>query len=304
MEWQQLKGFHATARLGSITKAAEATLRTQSAVSQQIKALEEELGVKLIQRLGRKKLALTPAGERLQEFCALVLQEEERLQHDLAEMKGQPRGRLRLAAPFTTLYQLLPDYVRDYLGKSPNVELSILDRSQDEVIDLLRQGEADIGFALETAVPPDLAKQRWKKVVTRVMAPKGHPLAKLKKVGLRKVAEHPLILPPSGLGRQRLEEHLNRLGMEYRVVMESANVELSALYVEQGLGVSFATVIQGAPWLEHRNLAFIPLDKGFPPDYLSIITRKGQKLLPAQTAFIHGLKRKQQLARGKKISGE
>ncbi len=292
MEWQQLKGFLATARLGSVTKAAQATLRTQSAVSQQIKALEEELGVELIQRIGRKKLLLTPAGERLQEFCALALEEQQRLEHDLAEMRGQPRGRLKLAAPFTTLYQLLPNYVRDYLNNSPLTELRILDRSQSEVIDLVRQGEADLGFALESMVPPDLQKQRWKKVVTRVMTPPDHPLAKSKRTSLRRVAAYPLILPPAGMGRKRVEERLNSLGVDYRVVMESANVELSALYVEKGLGVSFATVIQGAPWLEHRNLAFLALDKGFPPDYLAIVTRRGQRMLPAQKAFIQGLNKK------------
>jgi DNA-binding transcriptional LysR family regulator len=292
MEWQQLKGFLATARLGSITRAAGATLRTQSAVSQQIRALEEELGADLIQRQGRRKLVLTPAGERLEAFSRLVLQEEERLKNDLAEMKGKPGGRLRLAAPFTTLYQVLPDYLQNYLRESPEVELRILDRSQRQVIELLRQGEADVGFALESAVPQDLDKRRWKKVVTRVMTPSNHPLAKLKRVGLRRVAQYPLILPPSGLGRQRLEERLNRLGTGYRVVMESANVELSALYVEKGLGVSFATIIQGAPWLEKRDLAFVPLDRGFPPDYLAIVTRKGRNMVPALEAFIQGLKSK------------
>jgi DNA-binding transcriptional LysR family regulator len=292
MEWQQLKGFHATARLGSITRAAEATLRTQSAVSQQIKALEDELGVELIQRVGRRKLLLTAAGERLQEFCELVFDEQERLEHDLAEMHGQPRGRLRLAAPFTTLYQLLPDYLSQYLQNAPLAELSVLDRSQGEVIELLHQGEVDLGFALESAVPPDLHKRRWKKVVTRVMMPKNHYLAQRKSVSLRQVAKYPLILPAAGMGRQRLEERLNSLGMEYRVVMESANVELSALYVEKGLGVSFATVIQGAPWLENRNLAFLALDKGFPADYLAIVMRRGQKLLPTQEAFIQGLLKK------------
>lgn len=292
MEWQQLKGFLATARLGSITKAAGATLRTQSAVSQQIRALEEELGVELMQRQGRRKLVLTPAGERLEAFSRLVLQEEEHLKHDLAAMQGQPRGRLQLAAPFTTLYQLLPDYLQKYLHESPEVELRILDRSQSQVIQLLRQGEADVGFALESAVPQDLDKRRWKKVVTRVMTPRNHPLARLKRVGLGRLAQYPLILPPSGLGRRRLEERLNRLGGSHQVVMESANVELSALYVEKGLGVSFATVIQGAPWLEKRNLAFIPLDKGFPPEFLCIVTRKGGRMLPALEAFIQGLKSK------------
>lgn len=300
MEWQQLRGFHATARLCSITKAAGATLRTQSAVSQQIKALEDELNVELVQRLGRRKLLLSPAGERLRRFCDLVFDEQARLEHDLAQMQGQPRGHLRLAAPFTTLYQLLPDYVGEYLSGSPHIELSILDRSQRQVIELLRQGEADLGFALESAVPPDLEKRRWKKVVTRVMTPKGHPLAKLKKASLRRVAEYPLILPPSGMGRDKLQARLNSLGVNYRVAMESANVELSALYVEKGLGVSFATVIQGAPWLEHRNLAFVPLDKGFPPDYLAIVTRRGRDLLPVQVAFINGLIKKRAATRAGK----
>jgi len=68
MEWQQLLGFYQVAKLGSFTKAAEATFRTQSALSQQVKALEDELGARLLERLGKRRLKLTVAGERLLEF--------------------------------------------------------------------------------------------------------------------------------------------------------------------------------------------------------------------------------------------
>lgn len=286
MEWQQIKGFRGVARLGSMTKAARSTLRSQSAVSQQIKALEDELGHELLERRGRRRLRLSPAGERLNEYCALVLEEYERLRQDLAEMKGQARGRLRVAAPFTTLYQLLPDYVLAYLRENPLVELSVWDRPQNEVIRLLAEGEVDLGIVLESRAPPELAKMRWKKVQPMAMLPKGHPLARAKRLSLAKLAAEPLILPPPGPGRARLEEGFNRLGLEYRVVMESSNVELSSLYVEKGLGVSFATVIQGAPWLKRKDLAFVPLAGGFPPDHLAIAMRPRKLLLPHQKAFI------------------
>jgi len=65
MEWQQIIGFYHVAKFGSFTRAAEATFRTQSALSQQIKALEEELECQLLERIGKKKIQLTPAGERL-----------------------------------------------------------------------------------------------------------------------------------------------------------------------------------------------------------------------------------------------
>lgn len=69
MEWQQLLGFYQVAKLGSFTKAAEATFRTQSALSQQVKALEEELGGQLIERLAKRRLQLTPAGEKALCLC-------------------------------------------------------------------------------------------------------------------------------------------------------------------------------------------------------------------------------------------
>jgi DNA-binding transcriptional LysR family regulator len=288
MEWQQLLGFYQVARLGSFTKAAAATFRTQSALSQQVKALEEELDCALLERLGKRQLRLTPAGERLLEFSQALLARFEALKEELDELKGENRGILRLAAPFTTLYHLLPEFFQVYRRQFPNVDLILLDRSQAAVVALVKNGEVDFGLALESQVPRALLALRWQPVHTVLMVPRSHPLASHQKVTLRQVAREPLILPPRGpeyRGRRVLDEHFRKLGLTPHIVMESANVELSALYVEMGLGVSFATRVRDLP--TRRNLAFIPLPRYFQPDHLAVVRRRDQSLSFYKKSFIN-----------------
>jgi DNA-binding transcriptional LysR family regulator len=290
MEWQQLLGFRQVARLGSFTRAADATFRTQPALSQQVKALEDELDCQLIERLGKRRLRLTLAGEKLLAFAEAMLAGFEGLKEELNDIKGLSRGRLRLAAPFTTLLHLLPESLQAYLRAFPQVELTLLDRPQPAVVALVKNGDVDLGLALESLVPPDLAAHRWQPVETVLMAPPGHPLASLKRVSLRQIARYPLILPPRGpesAGRLLLEERFRKLGLNYHVILESTNVELSALYVEMGLGVSFATLAPGVLPLRGRNLAFIPLKRYFPPDYLAVVLRRDLVLTRHKKAFIN-----------------
>jgi DNA-binding transcriptional LysR family regulator len=289
MEWQQIIGFHQVARLGSFTKAAEATFRTQSALSQQIKALEEELGCPLLERIGKKKLRLTAAGEKFREFSKAILERYELLQEDLHEIEGQQKGHLRLAAPFTTLYHLFRELLPAYIRKFPQVQLSILDRSQEGVMELVKTGDIDFGIALESAVPKDLLTRRWHRVEKVLMTPPGHPLVKSKRPTMEEIARYPLILPPPGLkssGRRILEDQFRQLGVDYHLIMESSNVELSSLYVEMGLGISFATVVTGLPMAEKRKLAFIPMDHYFPADYIAVVMRKDKVLAPHKQAFL------------------
>lgn len=289
MEWQQIMGFYHTANLGSFTKAAEVTYRTQSALSQQIKALEEELACRLLERIGKRKLRLTEAGERFLRFSAAILEEYDRLQEELNEIKGLQKGHLRIAAPFTTLYHLFRDILKDYMARFPQVQLSILDRSQQQVIDLVKAGDIDFGLAVEAMVPKDLAIRRWQKVEMVLMTPPGHPLTQAKRVTLKDIAKYPLILPPKSPkypGHRTVEESLRKLGLDYHVVMESSNVELSSLYVEMGLGISFATIVKDLPIPGKRKLAFISMSHYFKPDYIAVITRKDKVLAPYKSAFL------------------
>ncbi len=289
MEWQQLIGFYHTAKLGSFTKAAEVTFRTQSALSQQIKALEEELACQLLERIGKRKLRLTAAGESLWRFSEAILKEYDRLQEELNEIKDLQKGYLRIAAPFTTLYHLFPKILKNYLRRFPQVQLSVLDRSQPQVFDLVKAGDIDFGLALESLAPKDLSTLRWQKVEMVLMTPPGHPLAQAKRVTLKEIAKYPLILPPKSpksSGRRTVEESLRKLGVNYHIVMESSNVELSSLYVEMGLGISFATIASEFSMPQKRKLKFIPMSHYFKPDYLGVVMRKDKVLPPYKGAFL------------------
>lgn len=289
MEWRQIVGFYHVARLRSFTRAGEASFRTQSALSQQIAALEEELGSRLFERIGSRKLELTPAGVRFLEFAEAALKGYENLTDDLNELKGIRGGPLRVAAPFTTLYHLFPQKLKAYLEKFPEVEATLLDRPQASVADHVKSGEADFGLVLESLAPKDLAAIRWKRVETVLMIPRGHALAGSKRVSWKRLSGHPLILPPKELksvGRRILEEEFQKRGLSCRIAMESSNVELSSLYVEMGFGVSLATVVKDVPSLERRNLEFLPMDHYFKPDHIAVIMRKGKTLASYRKAFL------------------
>lgn len=289
MEWQQIVGFYQVVKLQSFTKAAEATLRSQSALSQQIKALEEEFDCRLIERAGKRSLRLTPQGEIFLHFAELALRGSEDFRESLEAVRENRRGRLRIAAPFTTLYHLLPDAVKLFMSRFPGVELTLLDRPQNMVIDLVRSGDIDFGVTLEKAVPRGLATARWKKVETVVIAPPDHPLCAFKRVSLRQLAKYPLILPPRHLqhaGRMLLEEHFRKLGIDYRVIMESSNVELSALYVELGLGISCASIVRGLPQLAARKLSFLSLGHLFKPEFISLVMRNDKAMAAPVQEFI------------------
>ncbi len=292
MEWQQIIGFYQVAKLGSFTKAGDATFRTQSALSQQIKALEQELDCHLFERIGKRKLRLTSAGERFFKFAEAILESYDCLKEDLSELQGLQKGRLRIAAPFTTLYHLVPETLKEYIIQFPYVELTILDRSQQVVIELVRNGDIDLGFTLESEVPKDLSLLRWKRVETVLMVPVGHPLAEAERLTLRQIAKYSLILPPKDLRftcRRILEERFQKLGLDYQIVMESSNVELTSLYVEMGLGISFATVVRDLPALEKRNLAFIPMDTLLKPDFIAVVMRRDKVLTSYKSTFINML---------------
>lgn len=289
MEWQQLLGFYQVAQLGSFTKAAEATWRTQSALSQQIKSLEKECDCQLLERIGKRRLRLTPAGEKMLTFTRLVLGKYEELQEELAEIKKLSVGRLQIAAPFTTLFHLLPNLLQEYRRQFPHVQLTILDRPQETVLQLVKNGAVDFGFARRSIVPGDLLARPWQQLRTVLMAPRDHPLAGAGRVSLAAIAQYPLIVPPADLtfsGRRLLEEQFARQGLTYRVAMESANVELSHRYVELGLGLAFATLAGDASLWPRRPLVFIPLDEFFPADYLAVVQRPDKTLAPYKTAFL------------------
>ncbi len=289
MEWQQIIGFYQLVKQGSFTKAANASYRTQSALSQQIMKLEDEFKCQLINRISRKKFILTPAGEKLYKFAASAINEFEKLSNDISVIRGLPIGKLSMAAPFTTLYHLFPETFKAYLKAYPYVELTILDRPMSQAIELLKAGDIDIAIALESQVPKGLDVRKWKEIESVLMVPYKHPLLKEKKIKLSDIAKYPLILPPKSSdsnSRSLIDDNLVREGVEYRVIMESSNVELSSRYVEAEIGIAFATVAKGLNPLKGRRIRFIPITELFGKDYISVICKKERSLPPYIENFI------------------
>jgi len=277
------------AKLQSFTRAGEATFRTQSALSQQIKALEAELDAPLIERIGRGRLRLTPTGEKFFAFAESVLKQYDQVKEELNPVQECPQGAAQARRPYTTLYHLFPSKVQEYTKRFPDVELTLLDRTQDKVIRLVRDGDVDIGLALESSVPDDLLAIRWKRVDTVLMVPAEHPLTSKKRITIKQIAGYPLILPPrerSYQGRRQLEAYFQEAGLSYRVIMESSNVELTSVYVEMGLGISLATVVRDLPVLKQRKLDFLPLDRYFKPDHIAVVMRKSGFAAGCRSVFI------------------
>ncbi len=289
MEWQQIIGFYRAAKLESFTKAANATLRTQSALSQQIKALERELDCMLFERIGKRKLILTTAGERFLRFAEALLEHHEILVDELNEIKGRQIGRLRIAAQFAALYYLLPKVVGQYMRLFPQVELLILDRSLHDVIQLVRAGDIDLGIGLESAVPKDLETIRWRDAEIILVTPAGHPLTRSKRITFQEIAKYPLILAPKSFKyftSNSLEKIFEDRGLQYKIAMEASTIELGSKYVELGLGISIVPSGFGLDTVKKRKVKLIPIQHLFRPDYICIIKRKERRLHPYKNAFI------------------
>ena len=293
MEWQQLLGFYQVAKLGSFTRAAEATFRKHSHLSQQVKALEKELDCRLLERIGKRKLRLTLAGEKLYAFCESLLPIWNSCKEELDEIRGLHKGTLRFAAPFTTIYRLLPETLQKYIQQFPQVDLTILDRPQQIVLALVKGGDIDFGLAMKSLVPKDLIIIPWLSVETMLITSRDHPLRGVHPVTLEEIARYPLILPRQDRsygGRSTLIDHLRNRGLHHRILLESSNVELTGLYVEMGLGISYATIAPRVlKHLEDRNLAFISLSRYFPPDYLAVVMRRDKFLAAHKKAFLNML---------------
>jgi DNA-binding transcriptional LysR family regulator len=160
------------------------------------------------------------------------------------------------------------------------------------VIELVKNGDVDLGLALENIIPAELDKRRWKKAEPVLLTPRGHPLAREKKVSLASIAQYPLILPPKSSNlkhRSRLEDLFREHNLNYVVVMESSNVELSSVYVEMGLGVSFASIVRELPIFKKRKIEFVLLDHYLTAESICVATRRDKKMYPFQSAFLNML---------------
>lgn len=260
IELQQLRGFLAVAREGSFTAAARKTFRTQPTVSAQVAELEAHLGVKLFERLGKRKVLITREGELLRDLAAPVVDSAERLEAVFRErLTGQVTDPLRIVAHSSTIQHILPSVIQKFRALHKEIPLSILARGRDDVVQMVRNREADVGITSLKKIPKDLEYRVVARFPRVLLVPKKSSLARrAKKISLADLDGERLIVPPKGSHTRRLIDDVFRKGRAtYEEAMEiNASVSV-AQYVASGLGMAIVTQYPG---VAIRNAAVVSRD--------------------------------------------
>ncbi|MFH1941711.1 MAG: LysR substrate-binding domain-containing protein [bacterium] len=277
MEFQQLRGFFYSVKLGNLTKAAEKMSVTQSAVSQQIKSLEDELGVKLFNRFGPRK-DLTSDGKLFFNLISPVIQEIDALKVTFEDLKGNQRGQLTIAATTFMIMNQLPNIIKKFTKIYPHVKLSILERRWNEIVSLAQLGEIDFGLAPISKVPPNLKFIKLDPIERVLITCLKHPLSKKKNVTLLDIAQYPMITYEKGLvSRDKIDHVFEDLHLDVEIVMEATNSETIKKYVEMGIGIAVIPKIVLFP-SQNRKLETISVNKHFGKSQYGIILRKGKHI--------------------------
>jgi DNA-binding transcriptional LysR family regulator len=281
---RQLRAFCQAAQTGSISKAAERLCVSQPSVSLLIKALEKDLGVLLFDRRG-PRIDLTAAGQVLLETSLPLVEGMDHLPEVFAARLGEVgQGALDLAAGESTILYLLPDYVKRFSERYPNVKLHMHNVTGRDGLKMLRAGEVDFAVGSMIDVPDDMSYHPIFTYEPMLITSLDHPLAHRKKVTLEEVAPCGLILPPRHLSTWQIVDLVfHQHGLSYQVVLEAGGWEVIKKFVELGMGVSIVTSIC---LTGEEKLAAIPLSEYFPRRTYGVVMRKGKFLSPQACSFL------------------
>ncbi|WP_235567799.1 LysR family transcriptional regulator [Lysobacter sp. Root690] len=280
-----LRAFCQTARLGSVSRAAEALYLSQPAVTLQLQALEREMGVRLLERSGRR-LSLTREGQELYELARPLVEGLDGLDGAFRErIRGLDAGDLNVAAGSSTILYLLPKIVEAFRAAHPEVRLTLHNVTGAGGLDLLRSDGVDLAVGSMLDVPGDLSYAPVYRFEPMLITPKDHPLAKLETLTLQDLSPFGLILPPQRLTTYRMVDLVfqqNRV--PYTVALEVGGWEVIKQYVAMGLGISIVTAICLTD-ADRARLSARSLADYFPSRSYGVVVRKGKYLSPQARAF-------------------
>ena len=285
-----LRAFCQVARLGSVSRAAEALYLSQPAVTLQLQALERELGVRLLERSGRR-MTPTREGDLLYEMARPLVEGLDGLAASFREqVRGLDAGELNVAAGSSTILYLLPQIVDAFRQRHADVRLSLHNVTGASGLDLLRSDAVDLAVGSMLDVPADLTYAPVYQFEPMLITPPDHPLAGKTDLSLQDLSPYGLILPPKRLTTYRLIDLVfqqNRV--PYTVALEVGGWEVIKQYVAMGLGISIVTAICLTE-ADRQRLAARSLARWFPSRSYGIVMRKGKFLSAQARAFVELIK--------------
>ena len=230
--------FKAVAEEGSFTAAAKQLHVSQSAISRQVKLLEEELGGPLLHR-GARGVTLTSSGELLLSLAHRLNRDVKNVVAQIAETHDLLRGSLTIAGGMTVCLHVLPRVLRDYHKKYPGIDIKVVTGRNETILALLRGHEVDLALLTLPIQDKDLEVIPVLKEEMVVVTAKNHPLAKQKSVDVDTLASYPQILYEEGSNTRRVQERLfAQTERTLNVAMETENVEITKAMVGAGLGIT------------------------------------------------------------------
>ena len=288
MNFQQLRIIRETVRRNyNLTEVGNALYTSQSGVSKHIKDLEDELGIELFIRKGKRLLGLTDPGKELLGIVERMLLDAKNIKQLAEQFSQSDKGQLTIATTHTQARYALPKVVSQFKKAFPKVHLALHQGSPNEIAEMLSDGRADIGIATEAISQiPELATFPYYSWHHAVIVPKGHPLEKLQKISLEDLAEHPIVTYHEGFtGRQIIDETFLKANITPDIVMSALDADVIKTYVELGLGIG---IIASMAYQKDRDTQLTLLESShlFSNNTTRIAIRKGHYLRGYAYKFI------------------
>ena len=280
MNLQQLRYLHEIVRHGlKISDAADALYTSQPGVSKQIKLLEDELGIEIFVRSGKRISGLTGPGKDILEIARRILLDADSLKQVSEEFRAQDSGTLTVATTHTQARYALPPVVKQFIKRYPKVRLNLHQGNPTQIAEQVLSGEADIAIATESLSLYDelttLPCYEWNHCV---ITPPKHPLLTEKKLTLEKIAQYPIITYDFAFsGRGKINAAFHEKGLEPNVVLTAIDADVIKTYVELGLGVGIVAHMAFIPERD-RHIRMIEAGHLFHPSTTRIAVRRNEYL--------------------------
>lgn len=240
MNFQQLRIIREAARCNfNLTEVGNALFTSQSGVSKHIKDLEDELGVELFVRKGKRLLGLTDPGRELLEVIERILLDANNIKNLVEQYSKRDEGQLTVIATHTQARYALPKVITEFKKSFPKVHLKLHQAGPSEIVSMLLSGEADIGVATEALHEvPKLDTYPYYTWHHAVIVPAGHPLEKVQPLTLKALADYPIVTYHEGLtGRTKINQAFADAGLAPDIVMSALDADVIKTYVELGMGI-------------------------------------------------------------------
>ncbi|HZQ21412.1 MAG TPA: LysR family transcriptional regulator [Terriglobales bacterium] len=285
MDFDQLTTFLQVAKLGSFSRAGQKVFRSQSAVSAQIRQLEQEYGDKLLDRSG-KDVRLTPAGRVLFNYAEKLIGMREESLLAVADQGVTARGTLLIGANEATCLYVLPEVFAEYCRRFPSVQISIYRNFSYKIIEKLENGSIDVGIITLPAKSPSLKVHSIYRDQLMLMVEPHHPLGKHKSVRVADIAKYPLLVPKTGYTRQLMDKLFRPYQNHLQIRMELPSIGMIKSFVAAGLGVSLISTSFARDQVLANRVKLVPIEGGELWRELGLAYRRDRTLTRATSSFI------------------